>query len=216
MEISNIINVKNLSLSFETNSSNPVFSDLSFSVKKGEHIALTGSSGCGKSSVLGCLLGFVEPTSGEITISGKVLNPKSIWSIREKLALVPQEADLGTGTAGDFIERPFKYRINSDKTGNLKKIPEYMDAVGLSINLMKSNIGALSGGEKQRIALVSALLLDRPIMLLDEVASALDRKSEERVFDLLSNLTDKTIIGVVHDKIKMPFADREININTGV
>ena len=212
MQTSVAIEVENLSVSFDLDSPKRVFENLSFSVYAGEHIALTGASGVGKSTLLRCLLGLVEPNAGEIVIDGEVLNAKSVWNLRGQMAFVPQEADLGVGATREFIERPFKYRINFEKAKNLENLSNYMQALGLDLKLLDSKVGSLSGGEKQRMALVSALLLDRPILLLDEVASALDSDSAKLVFNLLAGLKEKTIIGVVHDGAKMPFATREIGI----
>ncbi len=88
-----------------------------------------------------------------------------------------------------------------------------MDAVALHSKLLDAAIESLSGGEKQRIAIVAALLLDRPILLLDEVTSALDRQSKERVWQLLAGLQNKTIIGVAHEGEGLPFAERQIALN---
>jgi len=142
-----------------------LFADLSFSIEPGERIAITGPSGCGKSTLLRCLLGIVEPTAGEILINGQNLNAKSIWKIRGEIAVVPQEADLGCGTVSEFIEKPFSYRINADKSDNLRNLPHLMQSLGLDKKLLTSETGSLSGGEKQRMALISALLLNRPILL---------------------------------------------------
>ncbi len=190
----------------------PLFNDFSFSVPAGEHIALTGPSGSGKSTMLRCLLGFTEPDSGDILINGKILSVKSVWNIRSQMAYVPQEPDLGKGTTLDFLERPFKYSANKLKSDNLDQLHCYIHSLGLDKKLLSSDIGSLSGGEKQRIALVSALLLDRPILLLDEVASAIDKANTKLVFNLLAGLTDKTIIGVVHHAEGLPFATRRIEM----
>jgi ABC-type iron transport system FetAB ATPase subunit len=206
------IECKKLCLSFAPQTANALFDNLSFSIKAGERIAVTGPSGCGKSTLLRCLLGIVEPTAGEILINGQVLDAQSVWKIRGEIAFVPQEADLGCGIVREFIEKPFSYRINADKSDNLKRLPHLMQSVGLENKLLTSEIGSLSGGEKQRLALISALLLDRPILMLDEISSALDNDSAKLVFDLLKNLKNKTIIGAVHDSSKMPFASREIKI----
>ena len=190
----------------------PLFEDLSFTIRAGEHVALTGPSGTGKSTMLRCLLGLVEPTQGEIAVCGETLTAHSVWQIRSHMAFVPQEADLGQGTARDFLERPFHYKINAPIAGNSERLPELLQAVGLDESLLASAVGELSGGEKQRIALVSALLLDRPILLLDEVTSALDKESAGRVCELLAGLKDRTIVGVVHEGEGLPFATREISV----
>lgn len=212
MKNSVAIETVNLSVSFAPLPAEPLFSNLSFSINPGENIALTGPSGCGKTTLLRCMQGLAEPTSGEVRINGEALNAKSVWHIRGQIAFVPQEADLGRGSVREFIERPFKYRINAAKSANPDKLVYLMQTLALDASMLSSDIGSLSGGEKQRIALVSALLLDRPILLLDEVASALDSNNAQLVFDLLSEQKNKTIIGVVHDGAKMPFATREISV----
>jgi putative ABC transport system ATP-binding protein len=212
MSESSVIGVKSLKVSFGAAT---LFEDLSFSIAAGEHVALTGPSGCGKSTVLRCLLGFVEPDCGEIRIGGERVNGKSVWQLRTRLAFVPQEADLGEGTAREFLVRPFSYRVNDALAGNVERIPELLAAVGLADALLDVSVDTLSGGEKQRIALVSALLLDRPILLVDEVTSALDKDSAERVCELLAGLRGKAIVGVVHEGERMPFATRRIPIGEG-
>jgi putative ABC transport system ATP-binding protein len=212
MQASVTIQARELSVAFKET---PLFEGLSFSIAAGEHVALTGPSGVGKSTVLRCLLGLVEPASGEITVCGETLDPHSVWRIRSQMAFVPQEADLGQGSAREFLDRPFQYRVNISKSENRQRLPDLLQAVGVDDALLSSEIGSLSGGEKQRIALVSALLLDRPILLLDEVTSALDKESTARVQSLLASLKDKTIIGVVHEEDGMPFATRQICVNKG-
>ena len=209
MQASAVIEARDVGVTFNAS---PIFEDLSFTIRTGEHVALTGPSGTGKSTLLRCLLGLVEPSQGEIAVCGETLTAHSVWQLRGHMAFVPQEADLGRATAREFLARPFGYKINALKADNLERLPELLRAVGLAQSLLASEVGALSGGEKQRIALVSALLLDRPILLLDEVTSALDNASAGRVCELLAGLTETTIVGVVHEGERMPFATRRISV----
>jgi ABC-type multidrug transport system ATPase subunit len=208
-----VIEVRGLGVAFGDGSE--LFSGLSFVIGGGEKVALTGPSGCGKTTLLRCLTGLVEPTAGEVIIDGVVLNEQTVWDLRGKIGSVPQEPDLGEGTVREFVEGPFGYRINASGVANLARVPDLMQELGLGLDLLDADVGELSGGEKQRVALVSALVLDRSILLLDEVVSALDGESAERVFGLLSGLHDVTVVGVVHDGARMPFATREIAVCGG-
>jgi len=190
-----------------------LFRGFDLAVGAGERIALTGASGSGKSTVLGCLLGFVIPDEGTIDIAGMRLSPSTVWTIRQQMAYVPQEADLGGGTVDAFLQRPFQYAANrSMRDDRLAQVPAFFEAMGLKPELQTSTVASLSGGEKQRIALVAALLLDRPILVMDEVTSALDRQSAERVSALLSRQSGMTMLGVVHEGKRMPFASREVEV----
>jgi ABC-type bacteriocin/lantibiotic exporter with double-glycine peptidase domain len=208
-----VIEVRNLNISFTGNP--PLFSGFSFSAAAGEKIALTGPSGCGKTTLLHCLIGLVEPNAGDILINGEPLNRQTVWHLRGEIGFVPQEPDLGQGSVREFIERPFSYRINASRRENLSKAPQLLEKLGLKTELLNARTEALSGGEKQRIALTSALLLERPVLLLDEITSALDDKNAGRVFELLKELPDITVIGVVHNRVRMPFATREITLGGG-
>lgn len=189
-----------------------VFRGLSFAVEPGERIALTGPSGAGKSTVLGCLLGWVQPEQGRILVGNIELTVSSIWELRRRMAFVPQEADLGRGSVNEFLERPFQYAANREKCGNLSRVPVLMEALGLASKLRDTAVELLSGGEKQRVALLAALLLDRPILMLDEVTSALDEESAQRVAALLEAQREVTMLGVVHEGRRMPYATRVVEV----
>lgn len=189
-----------------------LFRGFNLAVVAGERIALTGTSGSGKSTLLGCLLGFVVPDEGTIDVDGMRLSPETVWTIRRRMAYVPQEADLGDGTVEAFLHRPFQYAANRLNHDRLARVPDLFEALGLKPELQAAEVASLSGGEKQRIALVAALLLERPILVLDEVTSALDRESAERVSDLLAHQPGMTMLGVVHEGKRMPFATREVGV----
>lgn len=184
----------------------------SLSLKPGEKALLTGPSGCGKSTVLRCFLGFVVPNAGSVSIEGEELTSQTIWRLRQRVAYVGQEPDLGTGTAGQAIERPFHYRSNAGLRRNLDRIPELFERFHLAQSLLHKDVGSLSGGEKQRIALVSAILLDRRIFLLDEITSALDKVSKQAVADYFRSREDATALIVAHDPEVFSFVNRVVEL----
>jgi len=173
---------------------------------------LTGPSGCGKSTVLRCFLGFVIPDAGSVCLDGVELTAATVWHLRGRVAYVGQEPDLGTGTAAQAIERPFYYRSNTGLRHNLDRVPELFERFNLSRDLLPKDVGSLSGGEKQRIALVSAILLDRRIFLLDEVTSALDRVSKQAVAGYFRSREDATALIVAHDPEVFSFIQRVVEV----
>ncbi|MEN6337559.1 MAG: ATP-binding cassette domain-containing protein [Phycisphaerales bacterium] len=184
----------------------------SLSLEPGEKALITGPSGCGKSTVLRCFLGFVVPNAGSVAIEGTEITPASVWRLRQHVAYMGQEPDLGTGTAAQAIERPFHYRINAGLRRNLDRVPELFERFHLARDLLHKDVGSLSGGEKQRIALVSAILLDRRIFLLDEVTSALDKFSKQTVADYFRTREDATALIVAHDPEVFSFVRRVIEL----
>lgn len=189
-----------------------VLHGFSVSLGPGEKALLTGPSGCGKSTVLRCFLGFVVPNAGSVSIEGTVLTAETVWRLRQRVAYVGQEPDLGTGTAGQAIERPFHYRSNASLRRNLDRIPELFERFHLDRSLLHKDVGSLSGGEKQRIALVSAILLDRRIFLLDEITSALDKVSKRAIADYFQSREDATALIVAHDPEVFSFVRRVIEL----
>lgn len=192
-----------------------VLKDFSMSLGAGEKALLTGPSGGGKSTVLRCLLGFVAPETGSVRVEGEPLTAETVWHLRRRLAYVGQEPELGAGTANEILERPFHYRANAGLRDNLKRVPELFERFGLARYLLDKETGDLSGGEKQRVALIAAILLDRPIFLLDEVTSALDRAGKEVVADYFRSRRDATVLLVAHDPDLFSFADQVVPVGRG-
>lgn len=189
-----------------------VLRGFSISLETGEKALLTGPSGCGKSTALRCFLGFVVPDRGSVHIDGTEMTTGAVWHLRQHVAYVGQEPDLGTGTTAEAIERPFHYRANAGLKRNLDRIPELFERFNLTRELLHKDVGALSGGEKQRIALVSAILLDRKIFLLDEVTSALDKVSKQAVADYFRSREDATALIVAHDPEVFSFVRRVVEL----
>ncbi|MCC5843219.1 MAG: ATP-binding cassette domain-containing protein [Verrucomicrobia bacterium] len=104
--MSNILELENVNISFEKQ---PVLREFCLTLRAGERVVLRGPSGCGKSTLLRCILGFANPDTGSIRIFGEELTASSVWPLRQKLAYVPQEPELGDGRGRDALERPFHY-----------------------------------------------------------------------------------------------------------
>ncbi len=203
------VELKHLHLSFE---GQPVLKDLSLSIFHGDKVTLTGPSGSGKSTVLRCILGLVIPDSGTVSILGETVTRHNVWQKRRHIAYVAQEPDLGAGSVKEIIETPFTYRANAGLHDNLARLPAIMEQFNLPQPLLEKQITRLSGGEKQRIALVIAILLDRPIVLLDEASSALDTKNKQAVADYFKKADSTTILSVAHDSEWIGFATRVVDM----
>ena len=184
----------NISFSYE---SNVVFQNLSLTVRPGEHIAIVGDSGCGKSTILKILAGLYEPDCGRIIIAGESL-PENI---REQVALVMQHNCLlplsirDNITCGHDIPEELIWSAceNASLTKWIEKLPE-----GLDTNVGERG-GQVSGGQAQRIQIARALCKDAPIILLDEPVSALDKDTKHSILNALDKLMEgKTVIHVTH------------------
>jgi putative ABC transport system ATP-binding protein len=192
--------------------SQPIIEQFSLEVKKGEKVALWGPSGSGKSSILQIPLGFVLPQTGTVTVDNILLTAHTAWQIRTKTGYVPQEPNLSSGTVREIVNAPFNYHTNHNLKSNLEKLPGLLEEFALENSILDKDISTLSGGEKQRVALIIALLLEREILLLDEISSALDHDCRKAVINHLTKIT-KTILLVTHDAALLEFCDRRVEIN---
>jgi ABC-type iron transport system FetAB ATPase subunit len=189
-----------------------LFSGLDLDLHQGQKLTLTGRSGCGKSTLLHCLLGFVEPAEGTIRIFGEELTSDSVWQLRTRMAYVAQEPAMGTGKVRDLLKHPFTFNNNRHLRNNIVQVPELMERLYLHETLLDKDISTLSGGEKQRFALISALLLDRDILLLDEASSAMDQAAKHAVIGLLGSSEKLTVLSVSHDQEWIGFSDEVVDL----
>ena len=174
-----------------------VLKNINIEIKKGEYIALTGHSGCGKSTFLKLLMCLYPVDSGEkflLTNNGKI-RLTSEWC--RLFAYVPQGNQLMSGTIREIIAFSDKSRAFFDKDiKNALKIScadEFIDNLENGVDTFLGERGTgLSEGQMQRIAIARAVFSENPILLLDEATSALDEKTEKKVLSNLKNLTDKT------------------------
>jgi putative ABC transport system ATP-binding protein len=180
-----------------------VIDSLTFQIARGEKVVVFGKSGCGKSSLLGLLLGFTQPETGVVNFNGVTVNESNIWDVRKNIAYIDQDSSLGRGQVLEGIRNIFQYKVNSHLRVSDSDIYQLLDFLELGREIVEQNISNLSGGERQRIAIAISILLQRDIYLLDEVTSALDAHLKKKVADYFISRNDITLLIVSHDTVWM-------------
>lgn len=188
--------------------------NFSMNINKGECIAITGQSGCGKSTISKLLLGLYKVENGMIWIDGQPYLKINNMEIRQKIAYVPQEPYLFNDSIKENI-RIGKLNATDEEIENAAKIAHAHEFIMKFENGYETMVGErgnkLSCGERQRIAIARAIIKDAPIILLDEATSALDNESEQFVNESLKSLINKkTIIMIAHRPSTIALADRKI------
>lgn len=189
-------------IEFHYDSSKTALKDLNLSINYGETVALVGSSGSGKSTILKLLLGFYPPDKGIISISGKTHGQRTLREVRDLIAYVPQDAYIFYGS----IEENIRYGNKNATMEQVIKASKAANAHDFILNqpegyntLVGERGAKLSGGQRQRIVIARAILKNAPILLLDEATSALDSESEFSVKQAIDNLMKcRTTIVVAH------------------
>lgn len=194
--------------------------DFNLVVKPGEAIALVGTSGSGKSSIVNMIPRFWNPTAGEILIDGENYQDFTLASLRNQIALVSQEVFLFDGTIGENIaygvENATPERINA--AIEAAALEDFIAELPHGLDTPVGEAGSmLSGGQKQRISIARALLKDAPILILDEATSALDSESEHHIKLALARLMQgRTSFTVAHRLSTIDKADRIVVMEKGV
>jgi len=196
-----------------------VLDNVSFTLKSGEHLAIVGGSGGGKSTLVKLMEGFYEPEGGEILYYGKSGRELSKTDIRRLFAYVPQECTLFDGTIGENIAlgRPGAAREEIENAAGLADIHNFIQSLPKAYNTPVGERGGwLSGGQKQRIAIARAILKGAPILLLDEATSALDSDTEREVQRCLDSISNRmTTVTVAHRLSTIQNADRILVMEAG-
>lgn len=212
------INCSNLSFSYSDKSSERVLKNAGFSAGIGETIAIIGGSGIGKTTFFRLLLGLLEPTEGEITFKGN--NNETIKagpSTRELIAYVPQGNTIISGTVAENL-RLIKKDATDEEIITALKLSCAYDFVSKLPQGINSQIGesgnGFSEGQIQRISIARALIKDAPVLLFDEVTSALDEETEGRLLhNIQTHFKNKTIIFVTHKLNALDISDKVYKID---
>lgn len=190
-----------------------VLRNVSLLARRGELIAITGPNGAGKSTLLELLLGLRQPDSGRIEIDGQPITDVSLESLRAAIGFVPQDMELFDGTIAENVLYGVRHGIPEEQIMRAAKLVGLDRLVGQLPQGWQTRVGrggkTLSGGQRQLIALARALAADPPILVLDEVGSALDAEAEERVAHTLRRLAaERTVIATTHRAATLHLADR--------
>lgn len=197
----------------------PVLQGLDLTVRPGEAIALVGASGAGKSTIVNLLLRFYDPQGGQVCIDGIDLRDVTLNSLRQQIAIVPQETILFSGSIAQNIAlgNPKASRSAIEQAAQIANAHDFISQLSEGYNTWVGERGAnLSGGQRQRIAIARAVLRDPKVLILDEATSALDSESESLVQEALDRLRrDRTTLTIAHRLATVRGADRILVIEKG-
>ena len=180
-----------------------VLKGINLEANKSEFIALVGSSGGGKSSLMNLLMRFYDVNGGEILINGTNLKDIKIHSLRQNIGLVTQRVYIFNDTVAKNVA--YGREFNEDAVINALKLAnayEFVSKLDNGINTILNEFGTnLSGGQRQRIAIARALYQNPQILIFDEATSALDNESEKEITKAINNLRNKKIIFVIAHRL---------------
>jgi osmoprotectant transport system ATP-binding protein len=207
-----MINIQDISKSYEKKHA---LNRISINFESSKTHVLIGSSGCGKSTLLRILMGLIKPSTGTVTINGQEVRPDTQKQIVHQIGYVIQDAGLFPHlTARDNVLLPMRAQKKA-KDEMSQRLDSVSHLVGLDINVLRNYPKELSGGQKQRVGLMRALILDPPVLLLDEPLGALDpivRSTLQSELKRIFNNLKKTVIMVTHDLGEAAFFGHTITL----
>ena len=197
----------------------PVLSGLNLTVEPGERLALLGDNGSGKSTTMSLIGGLYPPSSGDVLLDGLAVHELPERWLHTQVAMVLQDTFLFSGTLSDNLRygRPDATDEEVARVAEIALVTEFADQLpdGLDTELSDGGIG-LSGGQRQRVGIARALLVDAPIVLLDEPTVGLDHNAEKLVVKALHKLMEgRTVIMTTHQDELTQVATRTVHLKRG-
>ena len=192
--------------------------NVSFSINKGEWIAIVGHNGSGKSTMAKLMSGLLFPEQGEVRIKKDVLTEENLWEIRSQIGMVFQNPDnqfVGATVQDDVAFSLENNGVPYDEM--VKRVKESLHQVKMD-GFMNHEPHHLSGGQKQRVAIAGALAMHPQILILDEATSMLDPQGRDEVLKIVQALREQiglTVLSITHDLEEALLADRVIFMNDG-
>ncbi|WP_368645632.1 energy-coupling factor ABC transporter ATP-binding protein [Alkalibacterium putridalgicola] len=213
-----IIRLDNITYKYDDEDQRPALQDVSFSVNRGEWVAIIGPNGSGKSTLAKTINGLIEPDSGKVEVGGLMLNEKNVWSIREMVGMVFQNPDnqfVGSTVQDDVAFGLENLGIPRDEM--IERVRNALDKVNM-LEFAEREPARLSGGQKQRVAIAGIVALRPAIMILDEATSMLDPQGREEVLRTVKEVKEEenlSVLSITHDIDEAAAATRILVMRDG-
>lgn len=180
-----------------------LFSGFNLELHGGEMASISGPSGCGKTSLLNAVLGFIPLREGSITVNGILLGKSTIDHIRKHTAWIPQELALPSEWVKEMVKIPFELKANRVAPFSEERLLICFEELGLERGLYEKRVNEISGGQRQRMMIAVAAMMNKPLMVVDEPTSALDAEATGKVLAFLHRQTEKgsAVLAVSHDEV---------------
>lgn len=213
----NILSFKDVSFAYP-NAGNDFIDNVSFDIKRGETVGIIGGTGSGKSTLSNLMMRFYDVTSGEILYNGVNLREITLSSLRNVFSIVPQKAQLFSGTLKDnlLLANPYATDEDMNKAVELAVASDVVASKGEGLDFMIREGGSnLSGGQKQRITIARALCKKAPLLILDDSSSALDYATDSKLRANLKTLDDMTVVIISQRVVSIKDADKILVMDDG-
>lgn len=204
-----MIRAKNIFKRFDK----PVLRNVTLEVTSGETLSLIGPSGCGKSTLLRIIMGLIPADDGSVELNGKHLHHKNVLTLRRKMGYVIQNGGLFPHMSARENLTVLTRYLGWSKKREQDRVDELLDLTSISGSILNRKPEQLSGGQAQRISLMRALMLDPPILLMDEPLGSIDPLVRYELQNDLRSIfrkLDKTVLLVTHDLGEAAFLGNRI------
>ncbi|MBO0449250.1 energy-coupling factor ABC transporter ATP-binding protein [Enterococcus sp. MJM12] len=213
-----IIELVDIKFSYDPEAERNALDGVSFSIKKGEWVAIVGHNGSGKSTLAKTINGLLLPQQGSVTVGKNLLNEENVWDIRRMVGMVFQNPD--NQFVGSTVEDDVAFGLENQgipREEMLLRVTDALEQVRMS-DFKQREPARLSGGQKQRVAIAGVVALRPDIIILDEATSMLDPEGREEVIATIKKIKDQnnlTVLSITHDIDEAANANRILVMQAG-
>ncbi|WP_334352328.1 ABC transporter ATP-binding protein [Companilactobacillus sp. HBUAS56257] len=192
-----------------------ILKHINLDIEKGKYITIIGPSGSGKSTLMRILASMISETSGEVLFNGRKIETYEPTKYRQRVSYAFQQPTLFGKTVRENLNFPFEVR---NQEFDEAKVKEYLQMVNLDESYVDKSVNDVSGGEKQRIALIRNLIFPPEVLITDEVTAGLDVENKTIVHEMLQRFNQQgvTILRVTHDESEIEASHDTITIKDGM